>query len=330
METTAQDQKVEPKRDLLFASNKLSILPKVTLKNKIFADNLIVFVHTHKTGGTNIEYLVKALAFDQGFKQIRVFSQYKPGISHNAFIEGYIGGLKTIKDNSRKFDCSKNGVKFISGHMPLPDGNYFKAKVDYISLVREPLDRALSLANFLYQRNFLKEDDFEDYLFNKEIDNLQTRFLAGEKYMTGECTEDVLKEAKKNIREKFKLVAPTEEVEVVMSVISSHFGVENVAYARGQISKAKLITKENHDLCERILERNQYDSKLYEFVQVHWNSWKNDNIESITDNTNNQTEYLTISSSFYQDKQVHYMNFSQINESVVEEEVLVGVIQHYW
>ncbi len=185
--------------------------------------------------------------------------------------------------------------------MPLPDDNYFKAEVDYITLVREPLNRALSLANFFYQRDSLREEEFEDFLFNKEIDNLQTRFLAGERYMTGECTADVLEEAKKNIREKFKLVAPTEEVEIVMSIISSHFGVENVAYARGQISKAKLITKEDHDLCERILSRNRHDSELYKFVQVHWNSWKEDNIESILENTNNQTEYLTISSSFYQD-----------------------------
>ena len=77
---------------------------------------------------------------------------------------GYIGGLKAIKDNPRKFDCSKYGVKFISGHMPLPDDNYFKAEVDYITLVREPLNRALSLANFFYQRDSLREEEFEPKL----------------------------------------------------------------------------------------------------------------------------------------------------------------------
>ncbi len=43
--------------------------------------------------------------------------------------------------------------------MPLPTGDYFKKKVSYISFVRDPVERALSLANFLYQNDNIKEED---------------------------------------------------------------------------------------------------------------------------------------------------------------------------
>ena len=221
---------VERANHLLFASKKLAILKNVTLKQEIFAKNdTIVFIHHSKTGGTNIEYLVKALAIKSGFKHLLAMAVCKKVTAPNIFTQGCLGGTQEIKNNPRKFDCIKNNIKFISGHMVLPANNYFKANVSYISLVRDPVDRALSSANYLYQRKFIEETNVSKLLLSIDIDNLQTRALAGEKYMSGQCTDDTFERAVYNIQHVFKIVAPMEEVNVVLSIIANHFGFQDIA-----------------------------------------------------------------------------------------------------
>lgn len=319
----------ERHRHLLFSSNKLEILPVVQIKNEVFVEKRpIVFIQSAKTGSTNIIYLMKAIAQEQNFLQLGYSA---PGLmgSHTTFVEGFLGGLNIIKASPNNCDCSKKNIKFIYSHMPLPEVNYFNSNVEYISLVREPLDRALSLVNFLYQRKYLEASEMENYILNIEIDNLQTRFLAGEQYMRGKCTEATFEQAKQNIQNKFSLVAPTEEVRVVMAVLAEHFGVINVASGNSQVTKVKLLNKENTELCDKIKQKDYFDSKLYDFVKENWNLWKEQHIDSVTENRNASSKYMVISSEFYQTRKISYMTLSEIDQSNELETDLTGVIQSY-
>lgn len=304
-------------KDLSFSSPKLQILPKVSLKHKIFAKQTpIVFIHQSKTAGTNVDYLIKALAQTAGFIEERARVYAKEGFSPNLFVEGSIGGLNTIYSEAERFDCINRDIKFISGHMPLPnvqhESAYFKIKVNYITLVRDPIDRELSLANYLYQRNYIKQEEAVHFLLNQTIDNIQTRFLAGEEYMFGECDEATFIAAKQNILNRIILTVPTEEVEIVMSILADHFDSQNIAYSRGQISGMKILTRDNATLCEELAHKNQFDIRLYDFVKTYWQDWKTQNIETISDNKNASAEYLVLSPNFYQTRIAEYMSLSQI------------------
>jgi hypothetical protein len=325
----------ERNKDLLFASNQLTILPTVKLNDQpFFSKKPIVFLHQSKTAGTNVDYLIKAIAsFRQGeLIEERARVPSKEGVSPNLFVEGSLGGLNTIYNEPERFDCASREINFISGHMPLPtlqhEEEYFKTHVSYITLVRDPIDRELSLANYVYQRKYIEQDEAEDFILVKAIDNLQTRFLAGEEYMVGECNEDTFAKAKENILNRLTLTAPTEDVEILMSILSANFEVENVAYAKGQISGMKVVTRENTELCEKIADKNKFDVMLYDFVKENWENWKAANIKSISYNEDPSKEYLVLSPLFYQTKVPEVMELSQIKNYGTDQYELVIINQN--
>ena len=318
--------------NLSFSSAKLQILPNVKLRYKILPEKTpVVFLHQSKTAGTNVDYLIKELAQKKGFVEERARVATKEGVSPNLFVEGSIGGLGTIYSDPERFDCINRDIKFISGHMPLPtiqhENDYFKTKVNYVTLVRDPIDRELSLANYAYQRNYINQEDAEDFILKEHIDNIQTRFLAGEEYMAGKCDENTLAKAKENISSRITLTVPTEEVEILMSILADHFDTQNVAYSKGQISGMKILTRENMDLCKKLESRNQFDIELYDFVKTYWQNWKDKNIESISTNKNISAEYLALTPLFYQTKIPEFMSFEQIEHYGEGQPELVMVKQ---
>ncbi len=115
--------------------------------------------------------------------------------------------------------------------------------------------------------------------------------------MNKECMEETFEKALENIREKFAIVAPNEDI--VMSLIANHFSVKEIAYTRPRVTSIKIVDKNSEELCQNILERNNYDKKLYDYVKEHWESWKSDHIELILDNVVNDKNYMVIGPSFY-------------------------------
>ncbi len=327
------DLTITRQKDLSFSSTKLQILPKVSLKYEILPKQTpIVFLHQSKTAGTNVDYLIKALAVVSDFIEERARVPAKEGVSPNLFVEGSIGGLSAIYADPERFDCGNRDIKFISGHMPLPtiqhEIDYFKTTVNYVTLVRDPIDRELSLANYLYQRNYIKQEEAGAFLLKQTIDNIQTRFLAGEEYMVGECNEATLNAAKQNILNRITLTIPTEEVEVLMSILAKHFDYQNIAYSKGQISGMRILTRNNTDLCEKLAQKNQFDIKLYDFVKTYWQDWKTKNIESISENKNISAEYLVFGPLFYQTKIPEFLNLSQIEHYGEDQSELVMISQN--
>ncbi len=317
-----QKEEVQIKRaaDLSFASNKLKILPTVLLK-KEFLDPAkpILFIHPPKTAGTNIANLAKAITIEQGTIELRAVVPKQEGKSPNLFIEGKVGGLETVKADPKCFDCSTKDVKFISGHMPLPslenEFTYFCIEgLNCIGIIRDPVDRELSSANFDYQRKYVEASEIQDYILNKPIDNLQTRLLAGERYMVGECNEETLEAAKQNILSRFKFVAPSEDVELVMSLLSTHFEIKHVAYARAQVTGIKVVDKTNTGLCEALRVKHHYDYSLYQWVREQWQVWKEEYIESIEEVEAYDEQYLVLNPFFSQTKKPELMYLSQIEQ----------------
>jgi hypothetical protein len=282
----------------MYVSKEFSILPEVEWKQDPFIKNQpIILLHIAKNGGTSINYLTRAfLAQEKLAHKILSGACVSSKLNevlitpkcYDIITEGCVSGIQVLKNKPEVFDLTNNPqLQYISAHMPLPEYNYFKLDVSYIAIIRNPVDRALSLGNYLYQSNYVKEELIETLLLDVEIDNVQTRWMAGEKYMTGACNEETFAQAIKNIQEIFTLTAPIEDLEVVMALIAKHFGYGDIAYAKVNVTKDKVkgIDKQNIELCQKLLAKNHYDKNLHEYVKTHWESWKLEHIESITDNT---------------------------------------------
>ncbi|MGB4191510.1 MAG: sulfotransferase family 2 domain-containing protein [Rickettsiales bacterium] len=314
---------VEQTKNLSFANSKLEVVPLVQLKKDLWQkDETIVFIHIPKTAGTNIVNLMDAIAIvNPDLKVKRASVPRTKDKSPNLFVESSIGGLQQIKDHASHYNGSKGHLDFISSHMPIPEEKdeekYFgKQKISYVALIRDPIKRELSSANFDFQRSYIKQKDITYYLLKETIDNPQTRLLAGEDAMSGKCNEETLMRAKKNIIRRFKFVAPTEDLEIMMNILSSHFGIKNIAYARAQITGLKAIEKQEKFLYDGLAKKHKYDIELYNWAKMQWKRWKALNIESISNNIyyDSKAKYLTMLPDFVKTKKPEEMDIRQILE----------------
>ena len=88
------------------------------------------------------------------------------------------------------------------------------------------------------------------------------------------------------------------------------------------------VTRDDKELCAEILERNQFDVRLHDYVKIHWESWKNKYIESISDNISENKLYNVLAAPFYEEGEILYLNLNQINSFDSEQtEELIGLDQ---
>lgn len=295
----------------------MKILSKVKIKNEFLDKNHpIVFIHTPKTAGTNLNCMTRTIAKINGYNSLSknsIKSFFNTKLFYVAFFPESIGFLAKIYNDSQNFNLTKNNVKFFYEHMPLPENDYlFGSLVNYITLVREPFSRAISLMNFLTQENNFTIIEAKDYVLDHETDNLQTRMLAGEKYMSGECNNSTYKQAIYNVDNKFSVVAPTEDVEIVMSILAKHSQVENWAIEKARTTKKKIINGE--EFRQHIASKNFYDEQLYKYVKTKWDNWKSLNIEIYQEELSVRNNYLVLKDECYKSNGVEYMNATQLNE----------------
>ena len=112
MESGTIMPKIERSGNLIFANSTLEILPIVDLKHNVFIkQNPIVFIHPPKTGGTNIIYLVKAIAMNQDFLYAGLSAPYGAKSCYIIFARGFLGGIIKLKNNLDYYDCSKKKYK---------------------------------------------------------------------------------------------------------------------------------------------------------------------------------------------------------------------------
>jgi hypothetical protein len=296
--------------------NELNILPLITLKNDLFSiKRPIVFIHVPKTGGTNLQCMSKIAGKIKGFtaRDLAISTSVYNRDSYVTFKSGSDGFLTKIKNNPYDFELVNRNIQFIGSHMPLPENeDLFASNVNYITLVREPIKKAISLINYLVEHKVLQPSQAEDYLLKQETDNLQTRLLAGEKYMSGECNDKTLEKAIDNIQNKFTLAAPTEEVNTVLAIIANKFAIKDWVVEKVRVAKVSAINDDS--FYQKILDRNSYDVQLFNFVQDYWSKWKKENIESINYSKSNDTQYLLMNENCYNKIEVEYMNLAKINK----------------
>lgn len=295
-----------------FAERALTPLPHVTLRGTPFSADILQFIHTPKTAGTNLDTLLKLLAQVGNFSYREFYEACLDNGDIITIPRGCGSGLKAFRwhlgDDNWVLDPS---TRVVLGHMPVPQGHYNNASVEFFSIVRDPVDRLLSLGNFLYQWGYVSAEHLEQHVLDIEVDNLQTRMIAGEAFMDGPCTDATYAQAIENINSKFAFVAPIEEIDTVMSTLAQHFGAPHVAYTKTQIGVFKILTSTQTNLTEQLRARNSYDSRLYTYVQDYWQKWTQRFIANITHARNDTADYLISSPLLYAETEGFHVQFQK-------------------
>lgn len=225
------------------------------------ADNeTLIFLHLMKTGGTTLFRLLQ-----QQYSDDLIF-HYVPKK------EG-----KKLQDLQSLGEEKLRQLKFVHGHTQFGFHHNLKQPCKYITLLREPVSRVLSLYYFIHQNPNRNNPDepycptLKSYLNTrrKAFNNFQTRTILGAKGSDadfGKCTDEMLIGAKQNL-EKFLMVGTTERFDESVIVLKNILNLDRVLYSR---------VNENHqrppfnDIAPEDLEEiehyNQLDKLLYEYA----------------------------------------------------------------
>jgi hypothetical protein len=261
--------------------------------DRLQPDQALIFLHLMKTGGTTLFRLLR-----QNFPQQLTFhyTQEKPG--------------KRLEDLYHLSQAERDRLKFLHGHIHYGFHEQFNQPCRYVSIIRNPINRVVSLYYFIHQnpnRNLPEASrcqTLRDYLDSNPfgIDNDQTRRIAGSisnHYPFGQCDSELLDVAKQNLR-KFLVIGVTERFDESLLVLKYALGLEKILYYRFNENsrKPKLEDIDSHDL-KRIQHYNQLDTALYQFA----NELLDEKIQQMGDRF--QSEYVFFRNANAQYNQAH-------------------------
>jgi hypothetical protein len=246
---------------------------------------ILVFLRIPKTAGTTVE---------------AVFERCLPGANFRAHIHIAVSALlvrptSEIGEKFRRLSPEeRNAVRcLVDEHVSMDVATVFDRPARFFTLVRDPVDRAIS--NFFHNRvsehlachPFIKNMTIEEYLDSGvgiDADNHQVRILSG--CASLDCRWDPkgralsappverrhLELAKRNIEERFIVAAPMEQVTALIWFFKRLYNwPTQLAFfeklnesARCGRPTVETVSAKTRNRLERV---NQFDAELYDWVK---------------------------------------------------------------
>jgi hypothetical protein len=143
------------------------------------------------------------------------------------------------------------------GHFHFGVHEAIPAPTTYVTLIRDPVDRVLSLYQHRVEHHGVTAgiEEYLDRAFDIHVRDHQTRVLAGSDTdpRLGPCTEATLERAKRNIEDRFAFCGVTERFDEGLLLLARTFGWRDVRYVRHNDSTARRPRR--GDLPERLIDR---------------------------------------------------------------------------
>lgn len=234
-------------------------------------DAALIFLHILKAGGTTLHHLLEAqFAAEESFATCS--TQRFPG--------------NTLNDFEALDEAQLANIRLLNGHMGFGLHRYLPRPAIYITMLREPVERALSHYSFdrtlpgspVYPYLQSGEMDLKEYLRYyaeaADMDNLQTRMIAGnwDKRGFGPCTPQMLEVAKRNLRERFAVVGLTEQFDASYLLLTRSFGWRPMCFRRRNKTRKRLYRDEiSAGELDVIRRHNEYDLRLYAYARELFN-----------------------------------------------------------
>ncbi len=220
--------------------------------------SVVVFIHIPKTAGTTLSDVLK--------------HQYRK--KNTLIIHGNIEEKEA--EFKEKYYADRNQIYLIKGHMTFGVHQFLDCHCKYITFVRNPIDRILSVYYYLSknqrhpQYHLVKGKTLEEFVSsNTAHHNGQTRFIAG-RYDPRERWQpaNLLDRAKKNLQENFVIVGLTERFDETLIVLKRKLEWSNMPFYVKQNKSNKPATETiAKSTLTLIKNRNSLDVELYRYAK---------------------------------------------------------------
>lgn len=220
------------------------------------ADQCIIFIHVPKTGGATLR---------------RVFHrEYGDNVLSLATLDQPLAQVAQVPYEARA------AAKLVLGHVHYGIHEYIPKECSYVTVLRDPVERILSLYKFiarernhpLYERFGNFSGSLDEYVSTdadrNQVDNGQTRQIAGTPIDLDRVGAADLERAKSNL-ESFLVIGLTERFDESFVLMRKTLGWP-LSWYKTENTSPRVKLQLPDETIRVIRERNRYDIELYDFA----------------------------------------------------------------
>jgi hypothetical protein len=223
---------------------------------------LVLFLHIPKAGGTTLGEFI--------FNQCRSDEDRDDGFLRSGVLFLSYGFFKEAEGVPAHVQSllQRTHLRAVIGHFSFGLHQYLRQPSTYVTVLRDPVQRVVSLYHYLKLQDQMSLEDFVLKPTIKEVDNDQTRRIAGIDPAIGECTADMLTVAKQNLRNSFSVVGVTDRFDETLAVLKQRMGwAKDVAsYPRNVNPVQRGAYSLSREVVDAIRSRNELDIELWSFA----------------------------------------------------------------
>jgi hypothetical protein len=234
---------------------------------------VLLHLHIPKAGGSTMRGVLfdqYALADDAGNdSHVRYGIYYYPA--------DVLGPEKPQITETIRHSLGRDDIHAVLGHFRFGIHANVPRKSTYVTMLREPADRLVSLYQLLVQLpdryGFHRGTGFHDFVTNppfREVYNDQTRRIAGAEPGPGASRRDVLELARENLLRHFSVVGTMERFDETLILLKQRFGwTKPIQYfPRRQQHLRPSVRSLPKKTLNAIRELNTLDYELYDFADA--------------------------------------------------------------
>jgi hypothetical protein len=224
----------------------------------------VIFLHIGKTAGSTLRQVIR-----RNYRSADILKAQRPGGPREA----------TLEDFARIPESRRAVARLVMGHTIFGVHELVPGPSTYVTVVREPVKLVLSQYRFVLRRPYHRFHQrvtsqgmgLADYIrsgMSIEVDNGQTRAIAGDTSTPfGQCTEEMLRRAKRNIEEYFSVAGLTERFDETLLLFREALGWTHLCYVRANVSPDRSSSNLPTEAAALIEEHTALDRELYGFVR---------------------------------------------------------------
>lgn len=235
----------------------------------LFDERVLLCLHVPKCGGKTLNQIIFKNLHDETGVTVEQEWFYQ-GVAWFPMPGG--GFLKSenrdVEERTRRV-LRRQDLRAFLGHFSYGVHRHLSRPWAYCTMLRHPVDRVLSLHHHLRHRARMTIEEFVSDLRFIEVDNDQTRRISGEEPEVGRCSDEMLQKAKEHLETDFAVVGVTDRSEETFVLLSRFLGwnAEQLSSRRRNVSRNRTQSSDlPNSVREKLLERNEFDMKLYGYA----------------------------------------------------------------